>query len=228
MKKSNISNKIGRPKLTREKIILEALILAEQKGLEAMSMRNLAANLKVEAMSLYKYIENKDDLIDGMIEVIYKQIPLPDSKLNWKKALKERALSERNILSKYFWIIQLLEARSGTGVTRLEHQNFLIGLLRNSGFSIELAFHTMVSITGYVYGFVIFESAWKNNSERSKTEKKAKVLITPTEHPYVIEMINYAMSRNRDKTEMHSTDFEFGLDLILNGLDKLLMEVKFA
>lgn len=222
MKKSNISNKIDRPKLTREKIIHSALLLAEKKGLEAMSMRNVAANLKVEAMSLYKYIENKDDLIDGMIEAIFQQIPLPDSKLTWKKALKERALSERRILNKYSWIIQMLEARSGTGVTRLEHQNYLIGILRKSGFPIDLAFHTMVSIAGYVYGFVIFESAWQNNTERSKTEKKAKVMITPEEHPYVVEMINFAMSKNRDKTDLHGDDFEFGLDLILNGLDKLL------
>lgn len=226
MKNSHTSNKIDRPKLTREKIIHAALTLAEKKGLESMSMRNVAADLKVEAMSLYKYIENKDDLIDGMIEAIFQEIPLPDDKLNWKKSFKERAFSERKILNKYSWIIQMIEARSGTGVTRIEQQNYLIGILRKSGFPIDLAFHAMISITGYVYGFVIFESAWRDTSERSKTEKKAQVMISPTEHPYVIEMINYAMSKNRDKTDLHKSDFEFGLDLILNGLDKLLKEAK--
>lgn len=195
--------------------------LAKKEGLEAVSMRKVAALLDVEAMSLYKHVENKDDLFDGLIEQIIEKITLPADKTDWKQALRARAVSEYKVLSEHAWIIHLLETRSGTGHVRLSHQNHMIGILRRSGFPIELAFQTMIVVTGYVYGFVVFATAWNPKSkERSKTMKKAEQEIKPETHPYVIEAISFAQSRSQSGE--HRSEFEFGLNLILDGIERNL------
>lgn len=195
--------------------------LAMKEGLEAVSMRKVAALLDVEAMSLYKYVESKDDLFDGLIEKIIEKITLPAEEADWRQALRARALSEYKVLSEHSWIVHLLEARSGTGHVRLSHQNHMIGILRRSGFPIELAFQTMVIVAGYVYGFVVFATAWSPKSkERAKTTKKAAQEIKVETYPYVLEAISFAQSR--PQTTEHRSEFEFGLDLIIDGIERSL------
>ena len=221
MKKPIPFKDLERPKLTREKILEAAFHIAKEQGLANVSMRHVANLLQVKAMSLYKYIENKDDLLDGVIELVIKKIPLPLENTSWKQALKVRANSEYKILSEHAWIIHLLETRSGTGTERLLHQNNLLALLRSSGFSIELAFQTMIIVTGYVYGFVVFATAWSPKSkERAKTVKKARQEIHPSTHPYIVEAITFAQNRMKNK-EHHGNDieFNFGLDLILDSIE---------
>ncbi|MBX3040037.1 MAG: TetR/AcrR family transcriptional regulator C-terminal domain-containing protein [Bdellovibrionaceae bacterium] len=202
-----------------------ALELAQTEGLEAVSMRQVASRLEVEAMSLYKHVENKDDLIDGVIEHIIRKIQLPAEKTPWKEALLERARSEHQVLRQHSWIIHLLEARSGTGAERLLQQNHMIGILRRSGFSVELAFQTMIVLTGHVYGFVVFATAWSPQSkERKKTIKKAEQQIRPETHPYVMEAISYAQARVQNQKAQSHPDFEFGLQLILDGIERRLTE----
>ncbi|HEY1079362.1 MAG TPA: TetR/AcrR family transcriptional regulator C-terminal domain-containing protein, partial [Bdellovibrio sp.] len=165
------------------------------------------------------HVENKDDLIDGIIEEIINQIALPDKETPWREALLERAISEYQILSAHSWIIHLLESRSGTGQIRLHQQNHMIGILRRSGFPINLAFQTMIVLTGYVYGFVVFAKAWSPKSkERTKTIKKAKVEISPETHPYVLEAVMFAQSRNTNQEAKEKSEFEFGLRLLLDGI----------
>lgn len=230
MKKASRSNSLSRPKLTRESIFSTALALANQNGIQAVSMRQIADALNVKAMSLYKHVEDKDDVLDGMIELIVSQMTLPDLNLDWKKALHERALSERKVLNKYSWVVTLFESKSGTGVIRLGHQNHMIGILRKSGFPIELAFNAMIAFTGYIYGFVILEHSWSAKpKERAKTVKKAKQMITPADYPHVFEMVSYATSKNKKTAadaSAHPVDFEFGLNLILDGFEKLLVQVR--
>lgn len=223
MKEATHSKRLQRPKLTRERIFEVAMHIAQDQGIESVSMRRVAKELNIEAMSLYKHVENKDDLIDGIIELIMKQIKLPNSNTDWKQALLERASSEYKVLSANSWITHLLEARSGTGEIRLAQQNHMIGILRRSGFSINLAFQTMIIVTGYVYGFVVFARAWNSKSkERTKTIKKAQIEIKPETHPYVMEAILYAQSKAADKKNKSESEFDLGLRLILDGVEKQL------
>ncbi len=220
MKESIYSKDLDRPKLTRERIVLVAMEVAQTQGLEAVSMRKVASLLDVEAMSLYRYIKNKDDLLDGVIEHITSKIDLPPETLTWREAIFKRAQSEHENLSSHAWIINLLEARSGTGAVRLAHQNHMIGILRRAGFSVELAFQTMIIVTGFVYGFVVFATAWSPGSvERAKTKKKAQKEITSIDHPYVLEAINFAQSRAKNSSQKTPLEFEVGLNLILDGIE---------
>lgn len=224
MKEPSDYKDLQRPKLTRTRIVEVALNLAQKQGLESLSMRKVAKILNVEAMSLYKHIENKDDLIDGIIELIIQKIYLPSPQTHWKQALRERAVSERTVLSEHAWIVHLLESRSGTGDLRLTQQNHMIGILRRAGFSVELAFKTMICITGYVYGFVAFAKAWNPQSkERSKTLKKAQKAINPKSYPYIIEAVLYAKNRSNKKENQSLEDFDFGLNLILDGIEKIMI-----
>lgn len=225
MKTAQNAKNSHRSKLSRQKIFSTALNLAQKRGIESLSMRTIAKSLNVEAMSLYKHIENKNDLLDGVIELLINQITLPDLQKDWKLALKERAISEYKVLSDNSWVLHTLESRSGTGSTRLIHQNHMLGILRVSGFSTALAFHTMVSITGYVYGFVVFHRAWsKSPREKSKSESRVAQDLSIEKHPYVAEAISFAMNRKKNVLQNKNEDFEFGLDLLIEGIDKLLID----
>jgi AcrR family transcriptional regulator len=217
-------NLARRSPLTRERVLQAALALADKNGLGSVTMRHLAQELGVEAMSLYKYVSNKDDLLDGLIELVALQMSVPSSNAGWKEALRERANSERKILNQHSWAVDLFESRSGTGVTRLRHQNHMIGILRKAKFPIDLVFKALIAQTSYVYGFVMMETAWSYQSKETTDQKRA--LISETEYPYVFEMIRWVTEKNKKNAEVgihtpsgHSADFEFGLNLILNGLE---------
>lgn len=209
--------------LTRERVLQVALALADEGGLEAVSMRQVAQGLSVEAMSLYKHVANKDDLVDGLVELVVVQIDVPSITINWKQAVKERALSERKVLNRHPWAVTLFETTTGTGVTRLIHQNHMIGILRRAGFSIELSFNTMITLAAYVYGFVILEHAWSLHAkERPKNSiRPPKAMLSESEHPYVFEMVKFAMDKAA-RGAAHTGDFDFGLNLIVDGLEKKL------
>ncbi|MFZ3229403.1 MAG: TetR/AcrR family transcriptional regulator [Pseudobdellovibrio sp.] len=231
MKKVTRSNTLARRlPLTRDRILNTALDLADKSGLESVSMRQVALGLGVEAMSLYKYVSNKDDLLDGLVELVVVQISVPSLDIGWKQALKERALSERKVLNLHPWAVTLFESTTGTGVTRLRHQNHMTGILRRAGFSIELALNTLIALTGYVYGFVILEQAWSFHPKaQPKVVKNPASVISETEHPYIFELVKFAIAK---KSEMAANgtstssgpfvDFEFGLNLILDGLERTL------
>lgn len=226
MKKTTRFNTLAtRQPLTRERILESALVLADKSGLDSVSMRNVAESLGVQAMSLYKHITNKDDLLDGLNELVAKQMTIPSENLGWKKCLKERAHSERNVLKLHPWVVYLFEARTGTGATRLHHQNHVIGILRRAGFPVELALNTMITQASYVYGFVILENAWSlHPKENSKARLDAPKNVQPseTEHPYVVEMIKFATAKRMSLKPKPPADFEFGLNLMLDSVEKAL------
>lgn len=221
MNKPKHPRSLRSPKLSRDLICASALELARRGGLESISMRKVAGVLSVEAMSLYRHVENKDALLDGMIELIIREMTLPSANLPWKEALAERARSERKVLSEHAWIIHLLETKSGTGQVRLEHQNHMIGILRRSGFSVEQTLSAMIVLTGYVYGFALFASAWNPNSkERKKVIQRARAEIQPASFPYVIEVVQVAQANAASPGHIGVDHFEFGLKILLDGIEK--------
>lgn len=226
MKKASRSRKLAiRPPLTRERIFAVALELVEKGGIESVSMRQVAQGLDVEAMSLYKHIANKDDLMDGLVELIFAQMALPSPDLEWKVALRERAFSVRQALNRYPWAASLIETSGNLGPTRLRHHNTMIGILRGGGFSIELAYNTLIAFTSYIYGFVIMEQAWFSPPKQKKADAKPPE-ISPHELPHILEMINFVSGKGGDATVRPQpglvTEFEFGLNTLLDGFARKL------
>jgi AcrR family transcriptional regulator len=219
-------SRASRPPLSRERILAVALDLADKDGLDSVSMRKVAQCLHVEAMSLYKHVANKDDLLDGLVELVTAQMHVPAPDADWKDALRERAYAVRKTLNCHPWASRLLEIRTGIGPIRLRHHDNMIGILRRAGFSIELAFNAMIALTSYVYGFVILEEADRLKG-MPKDIANLEQYIPPTEYPYLFEMIGFAYAADPEKKKTgpkvetgEFADFEFGLGLLLEGFEK--------
>ena len=179
-------------------------------------------------MSLYNHVANKDDILDGLVELVVSQMRVPSPDTEWKEALRERAYTVRKILNRHPWAASLLESRASIGPTRLRHHDSMIGILRKAGFSIELAFNTMIALTSYIYGFVIIEEGFKLK-EQPKVVESMQPTISPTEYPYIFEMINFVIAKNNENAESGNStessffaDFEFGLNHLLDGLEGIL------
>src|SRR5436305_1966226 len=141
--------------LNRERVLRAAVALADASGSESLSMRKLGEAVGVEAMSLYHHVANKEDLLDGMIDVVFGEIDLPSGGEDWKAAMRRRGISARRVLSGHGWAIGFMASRSAPGPATLRHHDAVIGCLRDAGFSIELAAYAFSVLDSYVYGFAL-------------------------------------------------------------------------
>jgi AcrR family transcriptional regulator len=212
-----------RAALTRERILRAAISLADRDGIEALSMRKLGHELGVEAMSLYNHVRNKVDMLDGMVDLVFSEIDLSPSGADWRIAMRARAISARQALLRHPWAIGLMESRANPGPATLRHHDAVLGSLRRAGFSVDMAAHAYSILDGYIYGFTLTELTLPfNNSEAvpGVAEVAGKILegFRPGEYPYLAEIaIDRAMKPGYD----YGDEFEFGLDLILDGIDRV-------
>src|SRR5450756_2219867 len=146
-----------REPLTRERVLQAAIKLADQGGLESLSMRKVGQELGVEAMALYYHFKNKDEVLDNMIDLVFSEIDLPPSGADWKTAMRQRAISAREVLSRHRWAIGLMESRANPGPATLRHHDAVLGSLRAAGFSLEMAAHVYSLLDSYLYGFALQE-----------------------------------------------------------------------
>jgi len=211
-----------RTPLNRERVLRAALALADQGGFESLTMRNLAKELGVEAMSLYNHVANKDDLLDGMIDLVFGEIELPPTDVDWKTAMRRRAVSTREALNRHRWAIGLMEGRSSHGPANLSLHDAVLGCLRAAGFSMEMTVHAYSVQDSYIYGFALQESDMSSESaddfaaeaQRQMHEYQAVL----ADYPHLVEVVGgYVAKAGYD----YATEFLFGLDLILDGLDRL-------
>ena len=142
-----------RRRLSRQRVLRAAIAHADAGGLEALTMRQLAEMLKVAPMALYRHIANKDDLIDAMIDVVFSEIGLPSGGADWKTAMRERAMSLRDVLARHRWAIGLMESQRRPGPANLRHHDAVIGKLRAAGFDIAMTAHAYSVLDSYIYGF---------------------------------------------------------------------------
>jgi AcrR family transcriptional regulator len=203
--------------LARERVLRAAIDLADQAGVEALSMRKLGQKLGVEAMSLYNHVANKEDLLDGMVDLVFGEIGPPPREVDWQTAMRQRANSARKILAHHLWAIGLMQSRRRPGPATLAHHDAVIGCLREAGFSIALAAHAYSVLDSYTYGFALQEV-----SLAFKTAKEAPAVAEPQlpaeVYPHLTEM---AIQRMQQPGHNYADEFEFGLDLILDGLERL-------
>ncbi|MGP3965524.1 TetR/AcrR family transcriptional regulator C-terminal domain-containing protein [Nonomuraea sp. 3N208] len=210
-----------RSRLNRQRVLEAAIALADAHGIESLTMRKLGDKLGIEAMSLYNHVANKNDLMDGMIDTVFGEIDLPADEGDWRTAMRRRAISARVALSRHPWAIGRMESRATPGPATLRHHDAVIGMLRRAGFSIVLAAHALSALDSYIYGFALQEK----NLPFHATEKTAQVTqaimarFTSGEYPHLTEMaVEHVLQPGYDYGE----EFTFGLDLILDGLDKAL------
>jgi AcrR family transcriptional regulator len=196
-----------------------ALYLADTSGIESLTMRKLGQELGVEAMSLYNHVANKDDILDGIVDLVFSEIALPSDRADWKPAMRKRAMSAHEALLRHPWATSLMQSRTKPGAATLRHHDSVLGSLRGAGFTLVMAAHAISVIDGYVYGFALQQI----NIPLQSTEQVAEVgqgilRQLAGEYPHLAEMITeHAMKPGYNYAE----EFEFGLDLILDGLEGL-------
>jgi len=220
----------ARVPLSGERVLRAAVVLADRGGFESLTMRKLADELGAGAMSLYHYVPNKDELLDGMIEIVFSEIDLPSTDVDWKTAMRKRAISTREVLNRHRWAVGLMESRMTPGHANLRLHNAVLGCLREAGFSIEMAIHAYSVQDAYIYGFALQEKSLPfEDAEESAEVAEAQVQqfaelaeerqFAPLEKefPYLAEVVaGHVAKVGYD----FRSEFEYGLDLILDALEK--------
>jgi AcrR family transcriptional regulator len=207
--------------LTRQRVLRAAVDLADRGGAGSLSMRKLAQELGVEAMSLYHHVANKDAILDGIVDVVFSEIELPSGATSWKAAMRQRATSAREALRRHPWATALMESRSTPGPATLRHHDAVLGILRNAGFSIELAAHAYSVLDSYIYGFALQETSLPFNTPEETAELAESIMaeFPANEYPHLTEIaLRHVLQPGYD----YGNEYKFGLDLILDGLERAL------
>ncbi len=182
-------------------------------------MRGLAQELGVVPMALYKHVANKEELLDGMVDVVFGEIELPSGDLEWRSAMRRRAISTREALGRHSWAIGMMESRH-PGPANLRNHNAVMGCLRKAGFSFKLAIHAYSAQDAYIYGFALQErgTGFETTDSAGKTaHRRAKTIGALEEYPYLVEIATKLPESGYD----NAAEFAWGLDLILDGLEQL-------
>jgi len=200
-----------------------AFALADEIGVESLSMRRLAKALGVEAMSLYNHVGSKDDLLDGLVDLVFEEIEPPPSGVDWRTAMRRRAVSTREALRRHPWAIGLMEARSQPGPSSIALHEAVLKTLREAGFSLAETVHAYSVQDSYIYGFALQERALPASLDTPEggAEVAARQMsrAVADAYPYTFEMVaGHIATSGFDFT----AEFEFGLDLILDGLERRL------
>ena len=210
-----------RIKLTRDRVLSAAMALADAGGIESLTMRRLGEELTVGPMALYRHVTNKDDLVDGLVDLVFGEVGLPPSTVGWKASMRERAISLRDVLSRHRWAIGLMESRTNPGPANLRHHDAVVGSLRAAGFDMAMAAHAYSVLDGYIYGFALTKMNLPFESTDDIVEL-SQTMLAPfplNAYPNLAAFITeHAMKPGYD----YADEFEYGLDLILGGLERTL------
>jgi AcrR family transcriptional regulator len=206
--------------LSKQRVVAEAIRIADREGVHGLSMRRLAAELGAGAMSLYHYVASKDELLDEMIDVVFEEIELPPEESDWQVAMRRRASSARQVLARHPWAINLMESRMSPGPANLRHREAVTACLRKAGFSVVMTTHANWLLDSYVYGFALEESSLPFDTADELTEMTEDVYLPqlpPDQFPYLNESATALAAAGYVPAE----EFGFGLDLILAALEPL-------
>lgn len=206
--------------LSRPRVVVEAVRLADREGVDGLSMRRLADALGVGAMSLYRYVASREDLLDAMINVVFEEIELPVEQTDWQSAIRGRSASARQVLALHRWAIGLMESRTSPGPAHLRHREAVTACLRRAGFSVVMATHANWLLDVYVYGFALQEAGLPFDSADEFADMAEGVYLPqlpPAEFPYLNESAAALVAAGYDPAE----EFTFGLDLVLSALEPL-------
>ena len=206
--------------LSKQRVVTEAIRLADNDEIDKLSMRRLASELGAGVMSLYYYVANKDELLDAMIDVVFDEIELPADEAGWQAAMRQRAVSARQVLARHPWAITLMESRTAPGPANLRHREAVFACLRKAGFSVEMATHANWLLDSYVYGYALQEASLPFDTAEEFAGIGEDVFmpqLPPDQYPYLSEAAATLVATGYDPAD----EFMFGLDLILGALEAL-------
>ena len=214
-----------RTPLNRERVLHAAIALADERGAHELTMRKLAKGLGVEAMSLYNHVASKDDLLDGMVEIVFGEIEAPTPGGEWKAELRKRAVSAREALNRHPWAIGEMEGRGAHGPNNLRLREAVLGCLRTAGFSVAMTVHASSVQDAYIYGFALQQRDMSPETPEdfaAVAQQQMRDYAAALEgHPHLIEVVGgYVAESGYD----YEAEFLFGLDVILDRLEQLLDE----
>ena len=210
----------GRPaRLSRDQVLRAALKIADADGLEAVTMQRVAHAIGAEPMSLYRHVANKDDLLDGLVDLVYAEIDVPSPGEPWREASRRRAVSAREVLRRHPWAIVLMESRARPGPANLAHHDAVLANLFAAGFSPRRATRIYNLIDSYVYGFTLQEKTLPIPSEADLATLGPEILnqFRPEQYPHLDAVAKELIGAGF----RYADEFEPGLDLILDGLERL-------
>jgi AcrR family transcriptional regulator len=211
-----------RAPLSRDRVLETAVALADRHGLESLSMRKLADELSVAAMSLYYYVPNKVELIDGMIDIVFGEIEPPSLDVDWKTAMRRRAISTREALGRHRWAVGQMEGRTTHGPANLRLHNDVLGCLRAAGFSLAMTVHAYSVQDAYIYGFALQETDLSPETPDDFAAVAQQQMVdyeaVLADYPHLVEVVGGHVAKAGYD---YAAEFLFGLDLILDGLDRL-------
>jgi AcrR family transcriptional regulator len=197
--------------------------LADRQGLDGLSMRKLADELGVAAMTLYYYVPNKVELVDGMIDIVFSEIEPPSLEHDWKTAMRRRALSTRAALNRHRWAVGQMEGRTDHGPSNLRLHDAVLGCLRAAGFSLEMTVHAYSVQDAYIYGFALQETDMSSRTPDDFAVEAQRQMSAYedvlADYPHLVEVVGGHVAESGYD---YDTEFLFGLDLILDGLERHL------
>lgn len=205
--------------LNRDRVLSVAIQIADNNGIESLTMRNLAERLGVEAMTLYHYVANKDDILKDIVDLVVSEIEVPSERGDWRAALRRSAVSAHQVLLRHPWACNLMMSPARIGPARLRYMESLLGRLRAAGFSAEMTHHAYHALDSHILGFTMWEVGYSTRIKElpdSGASLRREILLE--EYPSLVEHME-----QHGKPSRGDGEFGFGLDLILDGLEKILV-----
>jgi AcrR family transcriptional regulator len=211
----------SRSPLSRQRVLRAAIEIADSEGIDALTMRRLAQQLSVEAMSLYHHVANKNEILTEIVDLVITEFELPRRDVGWKSALRRTATSAHATLIRHPWAANLMLSGEARGA-RLRYMDGILGCLRGGGFSAEMTHHAYHAIDSHILGFTLWQVGIAATAREVPDLARTFLATLPVaEYPYLAEHVEQHIS---ESAASGATEFEFGLDLILDGLEDLLRE----
>lgn len=209
-----------RAPLSRDRVLRAALELADEGGTAALTMQRIGRRLGVEAMSLYRHVRNKDDILDGIVDLVFAEIELPEDRSNWRAVLRAQSISTRAALRRHPWAITLMESRLTPGPANLRTHEDTITVLLDAGCSVRMATHAGNLVNSYVLGFALQEAnfPYSNAEELAAMSEEILANLRAEEYPNSARVARELLTSGFD----YGDEFEFGLDLILDAIGPVL------
>jgi AcrR family transcriptional regulator len=208
-----------RPALSRDRVLLGAMAVADTGGVASLTIRSLAQHLGAKPMSLYYYVAGKDEILDGIIDLVFDEIDLPSPQGEWRSEMVRRAHSARRVLHRHSWAIGLMESRKNPGPATLRHHDAVLGTLRGAGFSVAMTAHAYALLDSYIYGFALQEAALPFHSGEESAEVAQQIMehFPADAYPHLTELaVEHVLQPGYD----YGNEFEIGLGLILDALER--------
>ncbi len=207
-----------RETLSRERVLRGAVALADQVGIEALTIRKLAEALETKPMTIYHHVPSKEAIVDGMVEIVFSEIARPAADQEWKSAMRTRCISAREVLKRHWWAPPLMESRTSPGPENLGHHEAVLACLRSGGLSLQMTAHAYAILDSFVYGFAFEEATLPTEDSGALTEVAQDIaaMFDGDAYPNLVEFsVGHVFQSGYD----FGDSFEFGLDLIIEALD---------